>query len=590
MPSRDQRIARLRFDIGARTGIVHTTDPATRFMSGSVLPPNVDTNDARGAESAAESCGYADIGALRWHLAEPAPAGTAIVWTGDEALVAADDPEYVHHVIGFQAHWIDGQDPRTHRRVRVRDVLAFALDALDRENSLGGGASAHDLWRFYQSDPESRQIEPTTIGPYTGWMIEFDTRVRVTPFGDIDTRNPDRVQSVVDAAGTDVADWCDAHDTLRGTSAAASQVAAAATRAELDSDADLLFLAELFLDMILWAAEETVIRGPRDARIDSLGTEATAATDPAWSVRVTPDGAPQVFFGVGPEGFAIACQGGRGLPGIRPPEYRITVPRDEIDALCRRLGAPERAHPLPVLSLFADEILAGDPIAWLTARGVERFSEERPDDTGVDRKEVLDSFARRLFRPTGGGHGSGVGFPGTAEFPATWSEAAVMAAIEATVNEPESRIPIGRTVFDERVIDEVRVAAVWRRSADSPPRMVTAYPMSGPGVVTNPDPSDRPVDLATDTARLLADFLVGAGVDARLARSAAYSGEPYEAVLAGMWMALDHPATLSRELMNAIAELVYDEWFAEEDGDEVFEVYTALVDRDHPDNDWGPRG
>ncbi|WP_430331425.1 hypothetical protein [Rhodococcus sp. ACT016] len=559
-------------------------------------------------ESAASVFRYSDACALWLHLAQPASDRIEITKINDDALVASPDPDVIYHVTGLDSTWHRGEDPRRYTVVPARDVLDELLDRLDDLSGLlqNPPASAHDLWDYFVK-PGGRTDSPgpftatdrrvsESIGPYTGWRLIPGDSVCIEPLGRNNFRDADRVaaiQSVIDSAGGTVAGWCAAHDALfrrPGVDDAASPVLAQVRALDLDED-DRRLARELFLDLILWQADRTSGSQSMTTRHETLGVHSPVETDAAFlGIGPDPNGR-KLFIGSGRDGFEFAAYASDTVPVLSEPVYRIVVPHERIRTLCDVLGAPAYAHPLPVISLFADEIGTLGPQKWLRDNGVKDWTEENPEPIPTpSSRELAEEFVATLYRPPAGGHGSGVGLPGKTEFPATWSTETVMERIECTTVEPMSRTVVGRTVFDEREFDDVWVCVLWRRPLDEEPRVVTAYPLSGDGVVFNELPDDYPRNLVIPTANDLCKAVDSAPVQlVRLVRNAASCGEPYEAILAGLHVATACGIALPIDLMSTVAQLIFSGFFDDADNDELVEVFSELAARDYPESKWGPR-
>ncbi len=93
-------------------------------------------------------------------------------------------------------------------------------------------------------------------------------------------------------------------------------------------------------------------------------------------------------------------------------------------------------------------------------------------------RHILDGDAK------GGGHRAGTGRPGKSEFPRGWSDARILGAVYSVARHPttvegpddEGRFELHATV------DDVLTAVIVERNGF----VVTAYPLRGQGVVTNP--------------------------------------------------------------------------------------------------------
>jgi hypothetical protein len=90
---------------------------------------------------------------------------------------------------------------------------------------------------------------------------------------------------------------------------------------------------------------------------------------------------------------------------------------------------------------------------------------------------------------TGGGHRPGTGKPGKSEFPASWSDDDIIRRVMETARHPERTVEQkGRNVLARATYDGVEVQVVVHPEG----RIITAYPLSGPGVVKNPPQARTP--------------------------------------------------------------------------------------------------
>ncbi|WP_072689837.1 EndoU domain-containing protein [Rhodococcus marinonascens] len=601
-------VATLQYTTGPHRGVIHTRNPALS-VGGSIPPPSMSAGEASSVSAAASMFDYSDACEMWRHLADPAPAKTKITSIDDDALVASLDPEMIYHVEGIDCIWRNGRDPRTYCEVPARAVLDHLLDMLDNQHGLLADppTRAHDLWNFFVRPEEdeyswgpftvtnSRVTE--SIGPYTGWRLILGGQVRVEPLGRNNFRSPEQVrviQDVVDLAGSTADDWCDAHDALQADDLSGSRtdaVAAKVLASGLGSD-DRRLIRELLLDLVLWQAGVTSGTYPWSYRYESLGSfiprSETARGSTYHSIGL--DGSGQkIYIHSSESGFEFLSYVGESIPAISEPALRVTVSQDHIRRLCESLGVPSYAHPLPVVSLFADEICVLGPQEWLRRKGAKDWTEDRPTPVPTPSAHDLASdFVTAMHRPPAGGHGSGVGLPGKTEFPTTWSNDTVMVRVRETTVEPHTRSVIGWTVFDEGEFDGVWVCVVWRRQGEQS-RLVTAYPVAGDDVVFNEFPDDYPQNLVIPAAWDVCDDVNSAPEqDTHLIRNAGACSEPYEAILAALHVAEKFQILLPLERMNTLAQLMFSGFFDDSDEDELVEVFSGLATRDYPDNNWGP--
>lgn len=121
------------------------------------------------------------------------------------------------------------------------------------------------------------------------------------------------------------------------------------------------------------------------------------------------------------------------------------------------------------------------PSAWNRPGVTDHPDRPRPDRIRVppDRlAHILDGDEK------GGGHLSGTGAAGKTEFPATWDEDKIAAAVNHTANRPQAvRQQRDGSWKTRRDHDGVTVTAIVRPDG----RVWTAWPEpGGPGVITNP--------------------------------------------------------------------------------------------------------
>lgn len=188
----------------------------------------------------------------------------------------------------------------------------------------------------------------------------------------------------------------------------------------------------------------------------------------------------------------------RGRPGL---------PDDELD------GIDFRAHQLADLGI--SELLGGHEQGFFDLTPEEEAELwdlaaewEITDDAAMNdyvrERSVRDRPVPRV-RPKhplrGGGHGPGRGLPGRREFPATWSDDAVMDATLEVARSPEGarKLPTGdwRAWGTRR---GVRLSVLL----DGDGQVLTSYPVDGPGVVQNPLDSWRTEPVARLQAVLAA--------------------------------------------------------------------------------------
>ncbi|MFI8660887.1 hypothetical protein ACIGKR_12915 [Rhodococcus qingshengii] len=596
------RIATLVVTRRPRTGAIVTANPALLFASGTLAPASVPFGAYSAAENAAALFDEFDACELWHHLAVPAPEFTVITGLNDDALVASAHPSIIHHVMGTDSRWRDGRDPRSYNSLPVRAVLDSILDRCENQWGLldEPSKSAHEiLVRDTTGKAPDDAIDRTIgarIGPFTGWQIVPGDRVRVEPFGLNNFRPSEqvlRIQSVIDSVGGSASDWCDAYDALRSSAdfvGGNSNVTAMLSSQDLISERR--FVSQLFLDLVMWAVGRTIEPRGHSRQIDGMGRPSpiTDRTRRSSRVRISPDGGRKTYVGIDDAILVFESYGPSDVPLISAPLQRITVPLETVHALCTRLGAPENAHPVPVISLFADEILMLGPRLWLQSYGVEEFRESHPDAIDASSSHRLgERFSLTTFRPSSGGHAAGKQRPGKSEFPASWTSRTAAARIWETVREPSSRTTIGSTEFLERQFDGVSICALRKPTGLGLTRVVVVYPIAGQGVTFNPYPDDYPLNLVDATSDALISCLADVSDNRiRLAVAASKCGEPYEAIESSLHLVLDNSVALPLSLMNDIAQLIYGKYFEDDDFEEIPRVFQLIAERDYPSECWGP--
>ncbi len=93
--------------------------------------------------------------------------------------------------------------------------------------------------------------------------------------------------------------------------------------------------------------------------------------------------------------------------------------------------------------------------------------------------------------PTLGGHRHGTGRPGKTEFPSTWTDDQIIAAVHSTLADPEVTIHGGDRSDYLKEVDSVIVRASTY-FADGQRVFRTAYPVNGDGVTRNPPAGGAP--------------------------------------------------------------------------------------------------
>ncbi len=165
----------------------------------------------------------------------------------------------------------------------------------------------------------------------------------------------------------------------------------------------------------------------------------------------------------------------------------------DIDRLVDELRAVDRAHlerltspppPTPAVDVTLADV--GDVVGLgLTGSAWDGLKGDHPHPDAVhltaeDRTHILDGDGDGV----NGGHLSGRGIPGKSEFPPSWSADRIVTTVLALARAPDTPPAPGREGcwLVEGVRDGVRVRVV----VDPGGTIITAYPLSGPGVIQNP--------------------------------------------------------------------------------------------------------
>lgn len=114
---------------------------------------------------------------------------------------------------------------------------------------------------------------------------------------------------------------------------------------------------------------------------------------------------------------------------------------------------------------------------------------EPPKIDAAARRHILDG---NPDNPETGGHRFGTGRPGKTEFRKNWSGDKAVAAVNATLADPEVTIHGGDRSDYLKEVDGV-IVRVSTYTEDGVRRLRTAYPVNGVGVVKNPEAGGAPV-------------------------------------------------------------------------------------------------
>ncbi len=160
---------------------------------------------------------------------------------------------------------------------------------------------------------------------------------------------------------------------------------------------------------------------------------------------------------------------------------RLVADLHRIDlAHLQLLAAPP--DPRPAVDVALDDI--GDVVGLgVTGSAWDGIDGEHPGPDSVHlttaaRTHILDGDGR------GGGHLSGTGIPRKSEFPPTWSGDRIVAEALALARAPQSMPEPGRERrwVIEGTLDGIRMRVIVEPTGE----IVTAVPISGPGVIQNP--------------------------------------------------------------------------------------------------------
>lgn len=138
------------------------------------------------------------------------------------------------------------------------------------------------------------------------------------------------------------------------------------------------------------------------------------------------------------------------------------------------------AMPVTMLADMAKQLSRGGiSVVYNETSNSNNANEEKPNLLDPDAAgDVLDGDAE------GGGHRPGTGNPGKSEFPSGWSDEKILGEISDVATDPASdRLP-GRdgatVVIGEREGVKIRVIV------GSDGKIISGWPVKGPGVVQNP--------------------------------------------------------------------------------------------------------
>lgn len=173
--------------------------------------------------------------------------------------------------------------------------------------------------------------------------------------------------------------------------------------------------------------------------------------------------------------------------------YRGETEHPENDHFLHDTNALWNAPFLAVGSLICGDALGDRPLPEdVVTRLWEMAWELDADPEDVLPQHVLDQAREgRRIRPAapvryplkGGGHGAGRGIPGKTEYPARWSDDDAMDLVLDVAQSPDGAVEQPDGTFRAwGVRDQVELRVIVTQLG----HLVTAYPVSGEGVVTNP--------------------------------------------------------------------------------------------------------
>lgn len=201
------------------------------------------------------------------------------------------------------------------------------------------------------------------------------------------------------------------------------------------------------------------------------------------------------------------------------------------------------------------------------------------DDPRV--REVLDR------RPVAGGHGTGQGVPGVAEFPADWAQETVLERITAVTGEPHHSLVAGTSTASFREFDGVWIGTVVRLR-NGAQQLVTAFPVvDGKRILANP--SDGTNYLLNRTAEEVLKQVreqcgdTDEGRDLVWAGSALLkAGEPYEAAIWLVEVCSLMGIVLPESLYSNLLLMADDGYFDDSYGPEFRKIIASQWRAAHP--------
>lgn len=201
-------------------------------------------------------------------------------------------------------------------------------------------------------------------------------------------------------------------------------------------------------------------------------------------------------------------------------------------------------------------------------------------------------------RPPSGGHGAGLGLPGSAEFPADWPEDMVLERITAVTTEPAQRLSVGSSTACFRDFGGIWIGALIRQLPGTSPQLVTAFPVvDGKAVRANrpePDPFllTRTVETALDELKDFSGHASFGSTDALndllwAGRALLKTGEPYEAAIWVVEMCAHAGAGLSEAVYSNLLLMADDGYFDATYGRGFRRLVTDQWKAHHPST-WAP--
>lgn len=175
--------------------------------------------------------------------------------------------------------------------------------------------------------------------------------------------------------------------------------------------------------------------------------------------------------------------GGVVSGGALPAGRRGADLADDLAELGDEVDDLQRVHGRPGVALASTR---GGPVR--PAPGAEmapRYPSVIQDLEPERQRHILDGDPPEVNGGDGGGHRAGTGKPGKSEFPPTWTDDDIIRRAMDTAMHPMRTIdkhPVRKHLLAQAEHEGVLIRVV----VDSKGRIISAYPLRGPGVVRNP--------------------------------------------------------------------------------------------------------